>query len=175
VVEGTKPVAARAPVPLPASSSSSLPPLDLFQGEPLELLRMGRDVTLRGAPLNSERLKEIYKYGKEHPGDARPHLLMGADAVNRNWYGFAIDHYVRAQKEDPRARQDPRMLQDLVKLAGSEHYAAQSGAAMRDIYGAAGISPVEDAIAEAEAKGDAPRVERLTALARSLSETPAPR
>lgn len=162
-----------APPPAPRPASSALPVVDLFEGETLELLRMGREVTNRGAPLNSARLKEIYQFGKDHPGDARPHLLMGADAMNRNWYGFAVDHYVRAQKEDPRARQDPRMLRDLVKLAGSEHFATQSGTAIRDVYGPDGLAAVEDAIAEAGSSEDMGRVERLSALARSLSRAPA--
>lgn len=159
----------------PPGAPSALPTIDLFAGDAPELISRAREVTNREVPLSGARLKELYQFGKDHPGDARPHLLMGADSMNRQWYGFAVDHYVRAQKEDPRARQDSRMLQDLAHIAGDEHYASRAGDALRDIYGPSGITAVEDAIAEAGAKGDMARVERLTACASSLSAPAASR
>jgi hypothetical protein len=159
----------------PPSAPSALPTLDLFTSDAPELISRAREVTNREVPLSGARLKELYQFGKDHPGDARPHLLMGADSMNRQWYGFAVDHYVRAQKEDPRARQDSRMLQDLAHIAGDEHYASRAGDALRDIYGPSAMTAVEDAIAEAGAKGDMARVERLTACASSLSAPAPPR
>jgi hypothetical protein len=161
------------PAPLlPPSAPSALPTLDLFTGDAPELITRAREVTNRGDSLSSTRLKEVYQFGKDHPGDARPHLLMGADSMNRKWYGFAVDHYVRAEKEDPRARQDPRMLRDLVQVAGDQTYAARAGDAIRDIYGPLGIIAVEEAISEAGSKGDVARVDRLTACERSLTAPP---
>lgn len=159
----------------PASAPSALPTIDLFTTDAPELISRAREVTNSRAPLNGDRLKELYQFGKDHPGDARPHLLMGADSMNRQWYGFAVDHYVRAQKEDPRARQDSRMLEDLAHIAGDATYASKAGDALRNIYGPSGMGAVEDAIAEAGAKGDMARVERLTACASTLSAPAAPR
>src|SRR6185369_8040202 len=91
---------APAPAPAPTPSASASPPVDLLAGPLPGVLEVGKTVTARGAPLAAGRLKELYEYGKTHAGDARPHLLMGTDSMNRGWYGFAADHYVRAVKED---------------------------------------------------------------------------
>jgi hypothetical protein len=157
----------------PASAPAPLAPLDLFGPDAPELLGMGLKVVERGGILSSARLKEIFQYGREHPGDARAFILMGADSMNRGWLGFAVDHYTRAQKEDPRARQDPRMLRDLVQVAGDEHYGARGAAALGSIYGPTAVTAVEDAIVEAGGKGDMARVARLTELSRALS-SPSP-
>jgi hypothetical protein len=114
-------------------------------------------------------MKELYQLGKDRPGDARPHLVMAEDAVNRGWDDFAVSHYVRAQKEDPRARQDPKMLKDLVALASAKRSSAKAVDALASIYGPAAVPAVEEAIAAAGDKADPAVLERLEALSRRLA------
>jgi hypothetical protein len=173
-VQFEKTTAAAAPAPARPRASAAptiaaLAPLDLFAGDVPEALRMTHQVTAAGGQLALERIKELYQLGKDHPGDARPHLVMGQDAMNRGWEAFAVDHYTRAQKEDPRARQDSRMLKDLVLIAGGKREPAKGSAALVSIYGAAAIPAVEEALAEAGEKGDERRVQQLANLSQELA------
>jgi hypothetical protein len=164
---------ARAPTARAAPAASAKPPLepvDFFAPDAPEALRKMHDVTSSGGILAMPRMKELYQLGKDQPGDARPHLLMAEDAVNRGWDAFAVSHYERAFREDPRARQDPRMLKDLVAIAGGKSDAAKAVKALTDIYGAAAVPAIEDAIAAAGDKGETDRVGRLSALSQSLAE-----
>lgn len=134
---------------------------------------MTHEVTAGGGQLALGRMKELYQLGKDHPGDARPHLVMAEDAMNRGWEAFAVEHYTRAQREDSRARQDPRMLKDLVAIAGGKREPAKATGALVSIYGAAAIPAVEEALAEAGDKGDLGRVQQLADLSQALVR-PAP-
>ena len=162
-----------APAPARPNQASTkmvpLSPLDLFTGDVPEVLKMTHQVTAGGGQLALGRMKELYQLGKDHPGDARPHLVMAEDAMNRGWEAFAIDHYTRAQREDPRARQDPRMLKDLIAIAGGKREPSKASAALTSIYGAAAIPAVEEALAEAGEKGDLARVQQLADLSRQLA------
>ena len=84
------PVRSAAPVLRPASvaPATSSPPVDLFAGEQPELFAMGQQVLEQKGRLNVARLKELYEWGKAHPGDARPHILMAIDSMNRDWWAF---------------------------------------------------------------------------------------
>lgn len=177
--EQPAPVRAAAPSP-PASAPPPvraqvpvLPTVDLFVGDVPELLRMGKEVIDRGTPIASHKLKEIFQYAKDHPGDARGYLLMGNDAMNRKWFGFAAEHYESAQNADPRARQDPRMLTDLVRIASEPEYASQGETLLARIYGRYAVTAVEDALAAADGRGDRATVDRLTALSARLAAAPA--
>lgn len=158
--------------PPPAATARSIPPLaktDFFTREVDPSLLKMHEVTSGGGRLSIERMKEVYQLGKDHPGDPRPHLVMGEDAMNRGWDGFAVKHYERAVREDPRAREDPRMLRNLVDIAAGKYESAAAASALTKIYGPAAIPAVEEALAAAGDKGEADRVERLSALSRSLS------
>jgi hypothetical protein len=149
-----------------------LPPLDLFATPGPEIIDVPHGIVARGGTVNMMKLKEVYQYAKDHPGDARPHLVMAGDAINRGWYDQAIGHYVRAAKEDPRARQDERMLRDLIKAAGREHSAEAAGDAVAQIYGRAAVEGVRAAVDQATADDDDGRMTRLTDLMLRLEGDP---
>jgi hypothetical protein len=157
-----------APTPEPP-----LPPLDLFATPAPELLDMAHRIAAGGEPVALPKLKEIYEFAKDHPGDARPHLIMAEDAMNRGWYDQAIGHYVRAWKEDPRARQDERALRDLIKSAGREHSASEAGDAITEMYGRSAFDAVQAAISQAASDADEPRETRLSDLLLRLDADPA--
>ncbi|HEX4341659.1 MAG TPA: hypothetical protein VH062_37375 [Polyangiaceae bacterium] len=157
-----------SPAPVPASSAPPLPMKDFFASDAPESLRKMHDVTSSGGMLPVERMKELYQLGKDHPGDARPHLLMAEDAMNRGWDAFAVSHYERAAREDASAREDPRMLKDLVDVAGGKREPAKAASALSSIYGGSAASAVEAALAVAGEKGDEAAVQRLAALSAAL-------
>lgn len=167
----SQPIAKRDPQRT-AVTEPPLPPLDLFATPGPEIIDVPHGIIARGGTVNMMRLKEVYEYAKEHPGDARPHLVMAGDAINRGWYDQAIDHYVRAAKEDPRARQDEHMLRDLIKAAGREHSAAAAANAVAQIYGRAAVDGVRAAVDQATADDDDARMTRLSDLLVRLEGEP---
>jgi hypothetical protein len=156
------------PAPRPAAPGAALPAIDLFAGEALELLSRGNQVVASGKPLAAHRTKELFEFGKENSGDARPYLLLGADWMNRGWFGFAVSHYLTAFHADPRARQDPRVLPDLLTIAGNEHYGDRAVEAIEEMYGAEAFKAIEDAVIAAGDRGDLAVVDRLGAAADRL-------
>ena len=91
--------------PVPGSET-----VDLFSGPAPEVISRGHDIVERGGRLHSKRVKELHELGKQSPGDARPHLVLALDSMNRGWYGFAISHYKRAVTENPDAAKDPHVM-----------------------------------------------------------------
>jgi hypothetical protein len=156
----------------PAVAEPPLSPLDLFATPGPEILDVPHGIVARGETVNLMKLKEVYQYAKDHPGDARPHLVMAGDAINRGWYDQAIGHYVRAAKEDPRARQDEHMLRDLIKAAGREHSAVAAADAVAEIYGRAAVDGVRAAVDQATADDDEGRTTRLSDLLLRLEDEP---
>jgi hypothetical protein len=155
-----------------AVAEPPLPPVDLFATPGPEIIDVPHGIVARGGTVNMMKLKEVYQYAKDHPGDARPHLVMAGDATNRGWYDQAIGHYVRAAKEDPRARQDEHMLRDLIKAAGREHSSVAAGDALAQIYGRAAVDGVRAAVDQATADDDDGRMTRLSDLLLRLEAEP---
>lgn len=162
-----------APAPRPpviAPSAAAQPPINLFDGPAPELISKAYQVVANRRSLQSDRLKEIYDYAKSHPGDARPYLIMAMDSMNRGWYAFAAGHYANAAKEDPRAKQDPGMLRDLVFIAGRQHDFERAQTALIDLYGASALSAVTAALDEASSAGDTAKQARLASLLATLEQ-----
>ncbi|HVU03874.1 MAG TPA: hypothetical protein VHE30_19080 [Polyangiaceae bacterium] len=163
------PAATPSPAPVPEP-----PVVDLLAGDVPPELEVGRQVVERGGMIFSSRLKAVYEYGKTHPGDARPHLILGRDSMARGWLGFAADHYVRAVKEDPRAAGDPKMFDDLITVSAMKQYETRGTDAIRTIYGGAAVPKLERALADATAAGDAGRAELLSRLIADVAAPPNP-
>lgn len=155
-----------------AVAEPTLPPLDLFASPGPEIIDVPHGIVARGGTVNLMKLKEVYQYAKDHPGDARPHLVMAGDAMNRGWYEQGIDHYVRAAKEDPRARQDEHMLHDLIDAASRERSAVAAGDALAQIYGRAALEGVRAEVDKAAAEDDDGRMTRLSDLLLRLEGQP---
>lgn len=161
VPEAPAPAAEAETVPAP---SPTLEAIDLFAEPAPEIISRGHEFAAAGRPLRSSKVKMVYDYGQSHPGDARPFLILALDSMNRGWYDFAIDHYRKATREDPRAKQDPRVLRDLLKMSGKKYQSAKARDAIVEIYGAQALPQVNSALSEAEAQGDDYLVEALVAL-----------
>jgi hypothetical protein len=138
--------------------------VDLFAGPAPELIEKALMIAEDGRPLHAKRVKELYQYGKDHPGDARPHILLALDSKNRGWHAFTASHYLQAVRENPDARRDPRILPDLLQIAGRRHDSDRAQEAVLEIYGAGALPAVRSSIEEALSVGDEHRAERLGEL-----------
>jgi len=129
-------------------------------------LRPIRDRLNRGAHLTQRALAPVYEFAHGNPGDPRPWLLLGHAYAELDWYSDSVDRYVRADHIDSTSRGDPQMLADLLKAAAHPVAARAAARAIRDIYGAEAIPPVDKAMKSSA--GDREATLRLTRLRESL-------
>ncbi|MEM9070696.1 MAG: serine/threonine-protein kinase [Myxococcota bacterium] len=104
-------------------------------------------------------------YQRLHPDDVRPSLFLAHDLVNRGAWAPAIERYKVALARDPRAKEDPRMLPDLLRAVQLERHAADATDAVVEIFGVDARPAAEEALARTENR---PRRQRLRALLRRL-------
>jgi hypothetical protein len=155
-----------APAALPAQPAQQVAPTDLF-AEPLpeDLEKIHKRVS-NNQWLNARDQKALYDYGKAHKDDARPQLMLAWDARNREWDGIAARMYRIAFTADPRAKDDPSMLPDLISIASrfeNVEY-TESASLIADAYGAEALPEIEDELTLAERRGEQRRVARLNHL-----------
>ncbi|MFW6050941.1 MAG: protein kinase domain-containing protein [Myxococcota bacterium] len=136
------------------------------QPMPDALARVRRRLVSGRAPSQSAD-RMLRAYGREHPGDPRPYLLLGQIFVKRGWRSDAVEAYELAHQRDPVARGDPRMLEDLIDLAvhpaGKVSYRARR--ALKRIYGQEAVPAIESRL---EREGESDRAGRLRSLQASL-------
>lgn len=153
----------------PASAKSE--PVDLFAGPMPDFMADLHKVVLDKKPLSAPMQKQLYDYGKEHPDDARPQLLLAWDSRNREWDGFAVRMYRIAFRADRRSKQDPSMLRDLIDIA-SRHDRVEyreTTELLREAFGGEAIGPIEEAIERHRQRREGSRVDRLQRLKDALS------
>lgn len=172
VAEPAKPAPEPVPAqPAPAAEAPKAEPVDLFaQPMPEDLERIHKRVA-NNQWLNSNDQKTLYNYGKEHKDDARPQLMLAWDARNRDWDGIAARMYRIAFTADPRAKDDPSMLPDLISIASrfdNVEY-EDSASLIRDAFGAEALPEIDDEITLAERRGEQRRLARLKHLRGQLS------
>ncbi len=119
----------------PAAPASGKP---AFWDEPgPEFIRVAYDfMTTDERRMRGEKTMEIYKYGQEHPTDARPQLLLAFEDVKRGWWNHAVTHYELAHGADPRALDEPRVARDLAVVVGQEKHREKAWALMQRLFGA---------------------------------------
>ena len=158
--------AAPAPLPAPAPAAPSAPAVDLFAGEMPDFMANSHARVLDKKPLGAPEQRKLYEYGKENPNDARPQLLLAWDSMNREWDGIAVRMYRIAYRADPRAKQDPSMLRDLLQVAATHDRVEyrETVEIVREAYGAEALDAIAEKIDELSARGDNKGVERLEKL-----------
>lgn len=166
--------AAAAPAE-PAAAAEEPPPAaegaDLFAGEMPDFMAELHMRVLDKKRLGAHQQKQLYEWGKEHPDDARPQLLLAWDSMNRNWEGIGVRMYRIAFRADPRAKDDPSMLRDLLAVASKYDKTEYREAAeiIEEAYGEQALPRVDQAIARNRAEGKRRAVERLQRLRARLS------
>jgi len=164
-VERPAAAADAAPPPVPQAET-----VDLFSGPAPEIIWRGHDIVDKGGRLHSKRVKQVYEFGKEHPDDARPQIILALDSMNRGWYDFAIGHYRKAVEANPEAAKDPRVMRDLLTMSTKKYQSKKAQAAVVDIFGAAALPAVQAKLDDALADGDDKQAPYLEQLVESLKQ-----
>ena len=114
----------------------------------------------------SRTRKQLYEFGREHRDDARPQLLLAWDSMNREWDGFGVRITAWLTLPTERAKDDPRMLRDLIEIEPLRHGRVQGSARsiMREAYGAQAVPQLNAKIADLRSQVHIDRVARLERL-----------
>ena len=167
-----------APPPAAAAKAGGVPQqpnadaIDLFAGEMPDFMAEAHMRVLDNQRLHPSKAKELYDYGMENKQDARPQMLLSMDALNREWYGFLSRHYRMAYRADPRVKDIPEVLSNLVWVAGNYDRVEYREATevLHMMYGAKALPEVEARLEEAVAANQDKRIERLSKLRDALTE-----
>ena len=136
--------------------------------------RAGIPRELRGAYASIEKkqrgskkmIAELRRYNREHPQDARAHILLARMFVNRNAWDEVLNQYQAAYQNDASSRGDPRMLSDLIRVVRAASSPDRAIEVVRAIYGREASAQVERVRGAAREPRDQGRLDRL---ARALS------
>jgi eukaryotic-like serine/threonine-protein kinase len=148
----------------PASGSVARDP---WRASVPRALRPIRARVERGVRMSQRGLQPVYTFAHQNPADPRPWLLLGHAYAQLDWYSDSVERYLRAHRVDSTSRGDPRMLADLLKVAGHPTAGPVGARAIRDIYGAEAIPALDRAIERRAGDGDT--IARLARLRKSLS------
>jgi serine/threonine-protein kinase len=108
----------------------------------------------------------LRRYNRDHPQDARAHLLLARMFVNRGAWDEVLNQYQAAYDNDASSRGDRRMLPDLLRAVRAANSPARAIAMIQSIYGREAVETVDRARSAARAPHDQAR---LDLLARSLA------
>jgi hypothetical protein len=152
--------------PAQAAAAPAEPAVDLFAGEMPDFMANLHARVLDKKPLGAPQQRELYEYGKKNPTDARPQLLLAWDSMTREWDGIAVRMYRIAYRADPRAKQDPSMLRDLLQGAATHDRVEyrETTEIVREAYGGEALDAITEKLAELQSRGDSRGVERLERL-----------
>jgi hypothetical protein len=182
-VDGPEPGASaapidRAPAPstgtataAPAATAKAAPAVDLFAGEMPDFMANSHARVLDKKWLGAPEQKALFDYGKQNPTDARPQLLLAWDSMNREWDGIAVRMYRIAYRADARAKQDPSMLRDLLRVAATHDRVEyrETTEIVREAFGGEALDTIEEKIGELHSRGDAKGVDRLERLRAAIT------
>jgi hypothetical protein len=157
--------------PAQAASGPTVQPVDLFAGEMPDFMATLHARVLDKKPLGAPQQRELYEYGKKNPTDARPQLLLAWDSMTREWDGIAVRMYRIAYRADPRAKQDPSMLRDLLQVASTHDRVEyrETTEIVREAYGGEALDAITEKLAELQARGDSKGVDRLERLRNAIT------
>lgn len=145
--------------------------VDLFAGEMPDFMAEYHLRVLQKKKLGAHMQKELYNWGQENKSDARPQLILAWDSMNRDWEGIAVRMYRIAYRADNRAKDDPTMLRDLLKIAAKYDRTEyrETVAIIKEAYGEEALPRIDEAIAKHRAEKNSAGVDRLQRLKTSIS------
>jgi hypothetical protein len=155
------------PPPAPAVPAQPVAPdSDLFAGPMPDFMVDLHARVLDKKWLGAPQQRELYEFGKQNKNDARPQLLLAWDSMNREWDGIAVRMYRIAYQADPRAKDDPSMLRDLLTVASrfDRTEFRETTEVIKEAYGKDALPRIEEEIAKYTAAGMPDRAARLSRL-----------
>jgi hypothetical protein len=155
----------RTTIQRPVSAAGDV---SLFSRDAPQYIVEARRVVLEHGILSPTMVRELISHQQAHPGDGRPDLLLAEDRMNDGMRESAVNGYERATR-DPRSIEDPRMLEDLVQVAGAPYASRHAADVIVKAYGRRALDSVRVALAEASKAADENRTSRLAELAERLN------
>jgi serine/threonine protein kinase len=128
-------------------------------------LRAARREVLRGRGLSDVQERAVETYGRLHPEDARPALLLARSARFHGGWRDVVRLYGEAYDADASAVAFAPMLTDLVRAAGEPSTNAAASEAIVRMFGQAAVAAVDARLAELP---DGPERRQVTRLRRAL-------
>jgi hypothetical protein len=129
-------------------STSSSSPVDPWKTRPLpRLLANSRRRVLRGGILGNHTIISLRSYSREHREDPRPHLVLAQSYLNSGSPTGAMERYELAYNFNKNARNDQRMLSDLIRLVGSDSAGDRAVSLIVLAYGEESLRAAETAMA----------------------------
>jgi hypothetical protein len=134
-------------------------------------LRSLRSAILGGARGSDHTIATLRRYNREHPTDARGHLLLASLYLNRDWRADAINQYGVAYQIDPSARGAPELLADVLGCVAHGYALNEAQRLIEHVYKREAL-PALERLTRSSQK-DARAVARLGVLkARLLARDP---
>jgi len=132
-----------------------------------ELLGRVRATIDAGEPVSDEAIAELRTYVRDGRDLAGAHLLLGHAYISRGWVTNALHHYEQAHDADPRVKEDPLMLRNLIGVTTrSPNLDIEANHWIQRIWGPDALPEVERAMADPATPG--PGRARLHRLKRTL-------
>lgn len=148
-VTSPEPVAPPATVPadVPAPSTTTdgaFGPSPFDTRARLPLLWNAHRQLSSGRGLARSTESAILRWSRGQPRDPRPSLLLAADAAFSHADGRAVSLYVAANRIAADARNDPRMVRNLVRIVAENRQARAASDALESIFGALALDAVDE-------------------------------
>jgi eukaryotic-like serine/threonine-protein kinase len=162
-----EPVAPAPPVEPPEDAEDPHDALSPFErGELPDALRAARREVLRGRGLSDAQERAVETYGRQHPADARPALLLARSARFHGEWDDVVRLYGEAHAADTGAVTFAPMLTDLVRAAGDERTNEAASDAIVRMFGPSAVVAIDARLAELPDGPERRLIERLrTAVA----------
>lgn len=141
---------ADAPSLPPFASGATMSQAATRAGRPeLAIFAEAERILASGHTLSARTEVEVLEASRAlHSDDPRGTLLVAANARLRHLDSRAIALYVAAARIASDAKDDPRMLRDLVQLAGGARHGAEAADAVAEIYGGTALPTIERELAQ---------------------------
>jgi len=90
----------------------------------------------RGEKLSRQEINDLFGWVNGHKNDVRGHLVLAHAFMNLGWRTDALDRYRYAGRADAdRARDDPKLLPDLMEMLRHDDLSAEAALAIRELVG----------------------------------------
>lgn len=140
--------------PTPASS-------DPFSAEVSGELEPFVEMLRIGTPFDRVQQRQLRRIQRTRADDPRPSLLLAHDMVARNWMTGAVERYDLAYGASETAKNDPRMLDGLLRAAASESAHRSASDLLERLYGGDAVAALDQARAASEQRPVRSRLARL--------------